>query len=338
MLWISHISAVVSAADHYPDQTVVSPDGRSEYSLSDDGWVQKYDALSGKQLGRVRTGAAARNIAISVGGKWLAVVNTQAAVLTILSSADLSLATVIKSKKPDGTPSGLTMVYNNPLRESFIFTLTDAPKIWEVFYGPNPPEMGFAHDWRTEGPVPQTTPFPVRKITTADYLTDLVFDPSHEYVLAAARQGGGMVIDLVIGQKVADFDLTGQPHFSGGYGWKRSDTNVFAVPHANEISLIEMQTWEVVGNFATSGAAQSVQSHKNAKHLWVGVVMGQHEYAIDIVDKQTLKIVKTIGPIKVERLKITFNETGNRALIMSDGGDEVLITYNAHTLKKAASP
>lgn len=270
-------------------QTVASPDGLHEYSISCDGWVQKYDTVTLKRLGRVRTGAIMRNIAISGGGKWLAVANIQPATLTILSATDMSVVKVIHPKGRDGAASGLNAVYDNPMRESFIFTLTDAPKLWEAFYGPNPPEMGFAHDWRMEGPVPQATPFPIRKITTADYLTDLGFDPSHEYALAAARQGGGMVIDLVIGQKVADLDLKGRPHFGGGYGWNRDGKDVIAVPHANGVSLIEMLSWKTVGYVSTSGVARSVHAHENTKYIWVDVRIGPNENIIEVFDKQTLQ-------------------------------------------------
>ena len=31
---------------------------------------------------------------------------------------------------------------------------------------------GLAHDWKIEGPVPQDTAFPIRRITTPDYLDD----------------------------------------------------------------------------------------------------------------------------------------------------------------------
>jgi len=159
----------------------------------------------------------------------------------------LSFAEVIEITGGDGSPSGLSGVYHNPSRESFILALGDAPKIWEVFYGPNPPAFGFAHDWRVEGPVPHSTPFPIRKITTPDILANFGFDPSHEYLLGAARQGGGMVIDLVIGQRVANLDLPQDPQFDEGL-IKTKDGEGYVMeieyPEEETVWMIDMKTWE----------------------------------------------------------------------------------------------
>lgn len=241
------LGAAAQACEQEPVSSF-SPDLHYNFTLSCDGWVHKYDAGSQKELGRVRAGQSAQYFAISADGKWLAVANTEPNTLTILATSDLSVAKLIEVKGDDGTPSRLSGVYNNPPRESFILALMDAPKIWEVFYGANPPQFGFAHDWRMEGPVPQSTPFPIRKITTPDILSNFGFDPSFEYVLAAARQGGGMVIDLVIGQKVADLDVPLNPQFSKGLIRKRGDTDVMAVPHSGQtsVSLIEMKTWDII--------------------------------------------------------------------------------------------
>lgn len=241
------VSIVAGDAPIWDANSKFSPDHHYAFILSCDGWVQKYDIRSLKQVGRVRAGLRTQNMAISADGKWLAVANTTPNTLTILAAADLSVAKVIMVKGGDGSPSRLSGVYHNPPRESFVLALMDAPKIWEVFYSANPPAFGFAHDWRMEGPVPQSTPFPIRKITTPDILGGFGFDPSYEYVLAAARQGGGVVIDLVIGQKVADLDLPGNPQFDAGEIRKRDDGYVMALPHHEEAAawLIDMKTWEI---------------------------------------------------------------------------------------------
>ena len=52
-----------------------SPDGRFVFIMSRDGWVQKYDLWSLKEVGRLRAGLNSRNIAMSKDGQWLAVAN-----------------------------------------------------------------------------------------------------------------------------------------------------------------------------------------------------------------------------------------------------------------------
>ncbi|MGB8812273.1 MAG: cytochrome D1 domain-containing protein, partial [Paracoccaceae bacterium] len=103
-----------------------SPDGRFVFVMSRDGWVQKYDIWSLAEVGRVRAGLNARNIAMSSDGKWLAVANYLPMTLTILSTADLSVAKVIDVVAKDGTPSRVSAVYQAPDRQSFVLALKDA--------------------------------------------------------------------------------------------------------------------------------------------------------------------------------------------------------------------
>jgi len=319
---------------------VFSTDDRFVFILSCDGWVQKYDIWSLKQVGRVRAGLSARNIAISADSKWLAIANILPTTLTILSTSDLSVATVIEVKGSDGAPSRVAGVYNNPPRESFILALMDAPKIWEVFYGPNPPQMGFAHDWRTEGPVPQSVPFPIRKITTADYLEDFIFDPTFEYVAGAARTGGGMVIDLVIGLKEADLDLADRPNLGKGFSWKRGDQNLIAVPHltAAGVSVIDMATWQTVGYIPIQGVGKFIRSHDGSEYLWVGVSVGENKYSIQLIDKQTLKIVKTLDPMQGATVgDVAFRKDGSQALITVGKDDGAVIVYDAKSIEEITS-
>ncbi len=314
-----------------------SRDGRYAFVVSCDGWVQKYDLWALKQVGRVRAGLSAGDIAISADDKWLAIVTPPPHALTILSATDLTAAAVIKVTGGDGAPSRVSGVYNNPQRESFIIALKDAPKVWEIFYGPNPPAMGFAHDWRIEGPVKPSRPFPIRRISTPDFLDDLVFDPSHEYVIGAARQGGGMVIDLVIGHKVADLDLSGAPHFGAGIIWKQGDANVMGIPHQQDaaVSVIEMGSWKTLGRITTQGPGLFVYSHANSNYFWAGVSIGQNKSVVHVIDKQTLKIVKTLHPAPDASLaQVAFGRTANQMLALSKEEGGAIIIYDTDTLQE----
>jgi dihydro-heme d1 dehydrogenase len=315
-----------------------SPDGRYVFIMSRDGWVQKYDIWSLQKIGRIRAGLNSRNIAISHDGKWLAVANYLPNLLTILSTDDLSVASVREVKGKDGTPSRISAVYQAPPRESFVLALKDVPEIWEVFYGPNPPHYGFAHDWRIEGPAPQTNPFPVRKITTPDYLDDFFFDQSYEYVMGASRSGeGGQVIDLVIGQKIADLDLPGMPHLGSGITWDYAETTVMATPHLKDgtVSVIDMGTWETVKRIETLGPGFFMRSHKNSRYVWADVFFGPNKDAMHVIDKQSLEIVKTLRPVKGATVAhVEFTRDGRFALVSVWEDDGAVIVYDAATLEE----
>ncbi len=319
-----------------------SPDGRYVFIMSRDGWVQKYDIWSLKQVGRVRAGLNSRNIAMSGDGKWVAVANYLPNTLTILSTDDLTVAEVHEVKGKDGTPSRVSAVYQAPPRESFVLALKDVPEIWEVSYSKNPDPGkfagGLAHDWKIEGPIPQDTPFPIRKITTPDYLDDFFFDQTYEYVMGASRKGdGGQVIDLVIGHKVADLDLPGMPHLGSGITWALGDTTVMATPHLKEgtISVIDMKSWKTIKKIKTEGPGFFMRSHENSKYVWADVFFGPNKDAMHVIDKQTLEIVKTLRPAPGKTVAhVEFTKDGRHALVSIWEDDGAVIIYDADTLEE----
>ena len=319
-----------------------TPDGHFVFVMSRDGWVQKYDIWSLQEVGRVRAGLNSRNIAMSGDGKWLAVANYLPNTLTILSTADLSVAEIHEIKGKDGTPSRVSAVYQAPPRESFVLALKDVPEIWEVSYAKYPDlnlfAGGLAHDWKIEGPVPQDTPFPIRKITTPDYLDDFFFDQSYEYVMGASRKGeDGQVIDLVIGQKVADLDLPGMPHLGSGITWDWGDTTVMATPHLKEgtISVIDMKTWETIKRIKTEGPGFFMRSHENSPYVWADVFFGPNRDVMHVIDKQSLEIVKTLRPEPGATVAhVEFTKDGAHALVSIWEDDGAVIVYDAATLEE----
>ncbi|MCP5036695.1 MAG: cytochrome C oxidase Cbb3 [Rhodobacteraceae bacterium] len=314
-----------------------SPDGRYAFILSCDGWVQKYDIWSLAPVGRVRAGLKAQSMAISADGKWLAVANDLPNTLSILSTGDLSVGTLYEVTG-DETPSLVSGVHTNPTRESFVLALKDVPAIWEVFYGPNPPTISFTHDWRIEGPVAQTNPFPIRKITRAGILGDFGFDSSYEYIIGATGPGDGvMVVDLVIGQKVAELDLSGTPQFSQGAIWNHRGTTVIATTHLNEsiVSVIDMSNWKVVARIPTHGAGLAVRSHENSGYLWADTFFGRNRDMVHVIDKHTLEIVTTLRPVPGATIaQVEFTRDGRQALVLVWGDDSAVIVYDTETLEE----
>ncbi len=314
------------------------PLGRHVFIMSRDGWVQKYDLWSLQEVGRTRAGLNSRNIAISDDGKWLAVANYLPMTLTILSTQDLSVAKVLPVISKGKVPSRVSAVYQAPPRESFVLALKDVPEIWEVFYGPSPPRMGLAHDYRSEPPIKNPDPFPVRKITVRDVLDDFFFDQKYEHVMGASRDGnGGQVIDLVIGHKIADLALPGMPHLGSGITWQRDGTTVMATPHlkGGVVSVIDMETWQTVKKIETLGPGFFMRSHENSQYLWVDVFFGPNKDKMHVIDKDTLEIVKTLDPAPGQTVAhVEFTRDGSHALVSIWEDDGAVIVYDAKTLEE----
>ena len=315
-----------------------SSDGRYVFFMSRDGWIMKYDIWSLAEVGRVRAGINSRNIALSDDGRYIALANYLPHNLVILNTADLSLEKIIDIRTDQGQTSRVSAVYQARPRQSFVVALKDIPEVWEVFYSDNPPFFGFVHDYRVEGPPPQTERFPVRRIKLDDYLDDFFFDQTYEHLIGAARNGkNGQVVDLVIGRKVADIDLTGMPHLGSGISWKWHDTTVMATPHLKDsaVSVIDMKTWKTVKRIETLGPGFFMRSHENSRYAWVDVFFGPNKDAMHVIDKESLEIVKTLRPAPGKTVAhVEFDRWGKYAVVSVWEDDGAIVIYDAATLEE----
>ena len=320
-----------------------SPDGRYVFIMSRDGWVQKYDLWSLAEVGRVRAGLNSRNIAMSEDGKWLAVANYLPMTLTIISTEDLSVAKVMDVTARDGTPSRVSAVYQAPQRKSFILALKDAAEIWEVATDPNaePVYEGFVHS-REKGMV-EALPsseglFARRRILINEPLDDFFFDDDYQNLIGAARDGArGVVVNLNVSKEIAELPLDGMPHLGSGISWERNGHRVMATPHLKEgkISIIDTETWKTVAVIETDGPGFFLRSHENTPYFWADVFTGPHKDEMHVIDKQSLKIVKTLAPVPGATFAhAEFTRDGSRVLVSVWEDDGAVIVYDAKTLEE----
>ncbi len=197
------------------------------------------------------------------------------------------------------------------------------------------------HDYRMgEGIARQTERFPVRRIHLDDYLDDFFFDPSYHLVLGAARNANnGQVINLDVGQKIAELDLSGMPHLGSGITWQYQGHPVLATPHLKkgEVSVIDMATWKTIKRIETLGPGFFLRSHENTPYAWVDVYFGPNKDAVHVIDKRTLEIVKTLRPAPGKTAAhVEFDRYGKYALlsISEPAPDGALVVYDAATLKE----
>ncbi len=320
-----------------------SPDGRYVFIMSRDGWVQKYDIWSLHQVARIRAGLNSRNIAMSHDGKWLAVANTLPMTLTILSTADLSVVRVMPIIGKDGRPSRVSAVYQAPQRKSFILALKDAPEIWEVATDPNadPVYEGFVHS-REKGMV-EAIPssqglFARRRIMISEPLDDFFFTPDYRFLIGAARDGKrGVVVNLNVGREIAELPLPGMPHLGSGITWMRNGHRVMAIPHLKEgkISVIDTDSWKQIATIKTDGPGFFLRSHENTPYFWADVFFGPHKDEMNVIDKQSLKIVRTLRPVPGATVAhVEFTRDGRYALVSVWEDDGAVIVYDAKTLEE----
>ncbi len=317
-----------------------SPDGRFVYFASRDGWISKFDLYNLKTVAEIRAGINTRNVAASADGRYLMVANYLPNSLVLLDAKDLSLIKRIAVEDDFGKGSRVSAVYVAPPRNSFIAALKDLPEVWEISYSDNPEPVfrGMVHDYQYMEGLAEKGRFPVRRIKLDDYLDDFFFDDTYEHVMGAARNGNnGQVVNLNIRRKVADLELDGLPHLGSGITFEYEGRPVLATPNLKkgEVSVIDMRNWKTIKRIETLGPGFFMRSHENTPYAWVDVFFGPNKEAIHIIDKRTLKIVKTLRPAPGKTAAhVEFDRYGKYALLSIWDPDGAVIVYDADTLEE----
>ena len=174
----------------------------------------------------------------------------------------------------------------------------------------------------TKPPSSSQSLFALRRIEIADPLDDFFFDPAYRHLLGAHRDGNGaVVVDLDSGAEIATIPLPGMPHLGSGISWLRDGRRVMATPHLKEgkISVIDTQDWTKIAEIVTAGPGFFMRSHENSRYIWTDSFLSpQHKDEIQIIDKQTLQIVKVLKPAPGKTTAhVEFDRSGRHALVTS---------------------
>ena len=315
-----------------------SGDGRFVYFASRDGWVSKFDLYTLETVAEIRAGINTRNLAVSADSRYVAVGNYLPHNLVILDATDLSPLKVIPVDDGNGTSSRVSAVYDAGPRSSFIVALKDLQEIWEISYSDDPPYFGMVHDYRYEGPPEDIGTFPVRRIRLEDYLDDFFFDVGYDNLVGAGRNGkNGQVVNLIVGRKIADIDLTGLPHLGSGISWQQGDSVLLATPHLKEpaVTVIDTKNWETVKKIETLGPGFFMRSHSESRYAWVDVFFGPDRDAVHVIDKGSLEIVKTLRPDPGKTAAhVEFTRDGRHALLSIWDMEGAIVVYDAESLEE----
>ncbi|WP_038034841.1 nitrite reductase [Thermopetrobacter sp. TC1] len=296
-----------------------TPDGRYVFFASRDGWVTKYDLYTLDVVAEVRAGINTRNIAISHDGSVIAVANYLPHTLVLLDARDLSLKHIIPVRAANGETSRVSAVYQARPRKSLVVALKDVPEVWEI-------------------PDPDAEQPTIRRIAVPEPVDDFFFDPSYDHLLGAARGAhkGALVLNMNTGKVVAHIPLPGLPHLGSGITWTWQGRPVMATPHLGEgrISIIAMDTWEVIKTLKTPGPGFFLRSHEKTPYAWADVFFGPNKDKMLVIDKRTLKIVKVLNYAPGKTVAhVEFDRHGKYALISVWEMDGAVLVVDANTFK-----
>lgn len=317
-----------------------SPDGRYVYFTSRDGWISKFDIYSKKYVAEIRAGINARNSAVSADGRYVMVANYLPHSLVLLDAEQLKPIKIFDVKDADGNSSRVSAVYTAKPRNSFIAALKDVPEVWEINYSDDPPPgfSGWEHDYNpVSGDIVKPPPFPLKRIKVTTFLDDFFFNQEYDLLIGSSREGEGMVLSLDVRKVIQTVDIPGMPHLGSGISWQRNGRTVMATPNIKEgiVSIIDMDSWEVIKRINTLGPGFFMRSHENSRYAWVDVFFGPNRNAVHVIDKQSLDIVKTLRPVKNKTAAhVEFTRDGKYALLSIWDMDGALIVYDADTLEE----
>ncbi|MGB8275085.1 MAG: cytochrome D1 domain-containing protein [Alphaproteobacteria bacterium] len=316
-------------------------EGRYVFFASRDGWVTKYDLWSLKVVAEIRAGINSRNIAVSADDRFVMVANYLPNTLVALDARDLTpLAIIDATDKSGKISSRVSAVYQAAPRKSFIVALKDVPEMWEVFYGEDAPKLypGLVHSYEAgmvEAVAAETGPFPIRRIELSQPLDDFFFDPAYRHAIGAARDGDhAVVVNLDVRREIATLPLAGLPHLGSGIAWVYDGRPVLATPHLKEaaISIIDMQDWKIIRRIDTLGPGFFLRSHENTNYAWADVFFGPNKDAVQVIDKRTLKVVKTLRPAPGKTAAhAEFTRDGRYVLVSIWEMDGAIVVYDAET-------
>jgi len=122
-----------------------------------------------------------------------------------------------------------------------------------------------------------------------------------------------------------------------GITWPYHDTLVLATPNikANKVTVIDTKTWQTIKEIPTLGPGFFMRSHENSRYAWVDVFFGKESDAMQVIDKQTLEIVKTLRPAPGKTAAhIEFTKDGRYALLSIWDPDGAVVVYDATTLEE----
>lgn len=317
-----------------------SPDGRYVYFASRDGWISRFDIWNLQTTHEVRAGINTRNLAVSGDGRYVAVGNYLPHSLVILDARDLQPLKLIEVRDLAGRGSRVSAVYDAAPRKSFVAALKDVKEVWEIPYGDDhePVYPGLVHDYRMAEALADRDRFTIRRIPLDDYLDDFYCDASYTHLMGTSRDGGkGQVVNLDIRRRIAELDLPGMPHLGSGITWDYQGRPVMATPNLKEgvVSVIDMQTWQVIRRIPTPGPGFFLRSHENTPYAWTDSFMSPARDTLTVIDKRTLEPVRHITPAPGKTAAhVEFTRDGRYALVSIWEKDGALIVYDAATLQE----
>ena len=326
-------------APHLMDYHPTNP--RWAYVRDDAGYVHKVDLYSMQAVRKVRAGLNGTSLAVSRDGRYVAAGSYVPHTMAILDADTLEPVRLFELTgiDPDGrsVSSDAGAILATPGANRFVVALEQAGQVWIV-------------DLDAPG-------MPVRTVTgVGRHLHDGFLSPDgRRLVVSSYDDHVDVVVDLEEAKIVRKIPAGCQPHLGSGAVVRSGDrllgfgTNIGEADcPSHEITVFDMQTFEVVRRIPVVGPTESPAAHPDAPYVAVDIVgTGPNANKIQFIDKQTLDVVRTIevaGTLghshfpeytaRGDFVYVSARYSGDRSLATAGGR---LVIFDSRTLREVKS-
>lgn len=267
---------------------------RYAYTISRSGLVTMFDINTpGQQkIAQVKVGLNSRSLAVSGDGNYLIAGNYEPAGAVLMDARNLEPLKVystsnIKDIDDTNISSRVSSIYSTPYKPYFAMNLKDAGHTYIIDYSKD------------------NFPIVAKILNSGKNLEDGFLNKGKEKgrYLFLASSGSDMisVIDFKtksIKRKIYT-GLRAKPHTGYGASWYnknlKTQLNATANMNLNEVTIWD-ENLNIVKKIKVSSASLSLSTSKNSPYIWVDNILGgkKNWNKIDLIDKETLEVVKTI--------------------------------------------
>jgi len=304
---------------------VFSRDERYAYVFGRDGGLSKVDLLCGRIEKRVVQAGNSIGGAISQNGQLVAVSNYKPGGVKIFDAASLDLVADLPALDSKGTSSKVVGLVDAP-GQQFVYTLYDAGEIRIAdLSDPAKPVVRVYSDIGRQ---------PYDALVTPDgrfYIAGLFGEDGLALLdLWQPADGVNRILDNY-GRGKASLPVYKMPHLEG---WAVAGQHLFLpAVGQHEVLVVNGDTWQETGRIAVHGQPVFVVARPDGRQVWVNFAHPRND-TVQVIDTQTLKIVKTIRPGKGV-LHMEFTPRGESVWVSVRDTDTVQI-YDTASLELVA--
>ena len=338
---------VLKATEHHKyEKPVGGVAGRFWFIMGRDGKMSKVDLWQKPEkmlVAYTKIGFDARDVAVSGDGKYVIGGAYWPPHAVIADAMTMKPIKVISTRgiNVDGAyvnEARVAAIYTTPNASTFLIAAKELGQMWQVDYT-------------------DLDNLRIDVINSAKFLHDGFFDPTGRYFQIAANASNKMVIVDTKDRKLeAMIDVGKMPHPGPGANWVDDKCGpVAATTHIGSANVSvwgndpkghPKQAWKVCYTVASDGPGLFIRTHPNSPY----VIFDQPKspdpevrQAMQVLDKKTRKIVKTLVPTEKEgymALHAEFNADGsefwvsvwNRPDPKKPNGE--IVVYDSKTLKE----